>query len=68
MDKEVTKAFTENITEYFVQAQTVCTRPSSGEGGRGRGLGTRLSFTAVSNLFRSSFVSDSCVDNSIVID
>ena len=38
------EAFYENVTEYFVHAQTVCTRPLLGEGeGGGRGgLGTRL--------------------------
>ena len=37
------KAFTENITEYFVQVETVCTRPSSGEGGR-EGTGNKAIF------------------------
>ena len=37
MDKEVHEAFTEKITEYFANAQTVCTRPLLEEGGRAAG-------------------------------
>ena len=41
--RKCTKLFTENITEYFAHAQTVCTRPllglSLGGGGGGGGGG-----------------------------
>ena len=45
MDKEVCETFfTENITEYFVHVQTVCTRPLLRKEGPGNEASTKVTF------------------------